>query len=81
MAVRRQASGNHTAQPASTAVSLSFRPHGGGHGHSDMLNIVLYAAGRQWLADFGSMPYETHWKAEWTAQSVSHNTIVVDGTS
>jgi hypothetical protein len=27
------------------------------------------------------MPYETHWKGEWTAQSVSHNTIVVDGIS
>jgi hypothetical protein len=27
------------------------------------------------------MPYETHWKAEWTAQTVSHNTVVVDGIS
>jgi hypothetical protein len=27
------------------------------------------------------MPYETHWKTEWTAQTVSHNTVVVDGSS
>jgi hypothetical protein len=81
VAVLRQASGNYTAQPDNTAVSLSYGPHGGGHGHSDSLNIVLYAQGRQWLADFGSMPYETHWKAEWTAQTVSHNTVIVDGVS
>ena len=81
VAVLRQASGDYTAQPDSTAVSLSFGPHGGGHGHSDMLNLVLYAHGRHWLPDFGSMPYETHWKAEWTAHTVSHNTVVVDGVS
>lgn len=81
LAVLREASGDFTSQPDSTAVSLSFGPHGGGHGHSDALNLVLYAQGRQWIPDFGSMPYETHWKAEWTAQSVSHNTIVADGIS
>src|SRR5262249_34922755 len=70
-----------TSQPGSTAVSLSYGPHGGGHGHSDKLNIILYAQGRQWIPDFGSMPYESHWKAEWTAQTISHNTIVVDGVS
>ena len=81
VAVLRQASGDYTTQPDSTAVSLSYGPHGGGHGHSDNMNIVLYAQGRQWIPAFGSMPYETHWKNEWTAQTVSHNTIVVDGVS
>jgi hypothetical protein len=81
VAILRQASGNYTTQPDSTAVSLSYGPHGGGHGHSDNMNIVLYAQGRQWIPAFGSMPYETHWKVEWTAQTVSHNTMVVDEIS
>jgi hypothetical protein len=81
LAVLRQASEDYTAQPDSTAVSLSYGPHGGGHGHSDQLNLVLYAHGRQWIPDFGSMPYETPAKAEWTAQTISHNTVVVDGIS
>jgi hypothetical protein len=81
VAILREASGDYTSQPASTAVSLSYGPHGGGHGHSDKLNIVLYAQGRQWIPDFGSMPYESRWKAEWTAQTISHNTVVVDGIS
>jgi hypothetical protein len=81
LAILRQASGDYTTQPETTAVSLSYGPHGGGHGHSDNMNIVLYGHGRQWIPAFGSMPYETHWKYEWTAHTVSHNTIVVDGVS
>jgi hypothetical protein len=81
VAVLRQAEDDFTRQPASTAVALSYGPYGGGHGHPDKLNIVVYALGRQWLPDFPSMPYETHWKPEWTAQTVSHNTLVVDGIS
>jgi hypothetical protein len=81
LTVLRQAEGDFTRQPESTAVSLSYGPYGGGHGHPDKLNIVVYALGRQWLPDFPSMPYESHWKPEWTAQTVSHNTLVVDGIS
>lgn len=81
LAVLRQAGADFTNHRESTAVSFSYGPHGGGHGHPDKMNIVVYAQGRQWIPDFGSMPYETHWKAEWTAQTVSHNTVVVDGTS
>src|SRR5271157_1388525 len=40
LAILRQASGNYTTQPDSTAVSLSYGPHGGGHGHSNALNLV-----------------------------------------
>lgn len=81
VAILREESGDYTSRPENTAVSLSYGPHGGGHGHSDKLNIVMYAQGRQWIPDFGSMPYETRWKSEWTAQTISHNTVVVDGVS
>jgi hypothetical protein len=81
LVVLREASGDFTQRPDSTAVSFSYGPYGGGHGHPDKMNIVLYTQGRQWIPAFASMPYETHWKAEWTAQTVSHNTVVVDGIS
>lgn len=81
VAVLRQTGADFVNQPDSTAVALSYGPHGGGHGHSDQLTLTLFSQGRQWLPDFGSMPYETSWKAEWTAQTVSHNTVVVDGIS
>ncbi len=79
--VLRQAGADFVTQPDSTAVALSYGPHGGGHGHADKLTLTLFAQGRQWLPDLGSMPYETTWKAEWTAQTLSHNTVVVDGIS
>jgi hypothetical protein len=81
VALLRQATGNYTEQLDSTAASLSYGPHGGGHGHSDALDLVVYANGRQWIPDLNDMPYETHWKSEWTAQTISHNTIVADGIS
>ena len=81
VAVLRQAAGDFTQAPESTAVSLSYGPYGGGHGHRDKLNIVLYALGRQWLPDFPSMPYESHWKREWTAKPSVTTPVVVDGIS
>ncbi|SPE37028.1 exported hypothetical protein [Candidatus Sulfopaludibacter sp. SbA3] len=81
LAILRQASGDYTTQPDSTAVSLSYGPHGGGHGHSNNMDLVLYAHGRQWIPAFGSMPYETQPKYDWTAQTISNNTVVVDGIS
>ena len=81
LAVLRQQAGDITAHPDSTAAALSYGPYGGGHGHPDKLSLVLYADGRQWIPLYGSMPYETHWKAEWSAQTVSHNTVVAGGIS
>ncbi len=81
LAVLRQHAGDFTADRQATCAALSYGPYGGGHGHPDKLNLVVYAQGRQWLPDFGSMPYETHWKREWTAHTVSHNTVVIDGVS
>jgi len=81
VAILRQASGNYTTQPDSTAISLSYGPHGGGHGHSNNMDVVLYAQGRQWIPAFASMPYESSWKSNWTAQTISNNTMVLDGIS
>jgi hypothetical protein len=45
------------------------------------MDLVVYAHGRQWIPAFGSMPYETKLKYDWTAQTISNNTMVVDGIS
>jgi hypothetical protein len=81
VAVLRQQAGDFTSDTDATAVSLSYGPYGGGHGHPDKLSIAIYAQGRQWIPHYGSMPYETSWKTQWTSHTVSHNTLVVDGTS
>jgi hypothetical protein len=51
--------------------ALDFGPHGGGHGHCDKGNFVLYADGEAWMVDsrYG-------WK-----KTEHHNTIVVDGAN
>ncbi|MBI3921283.1 MAG: heparinase II/III family protein, partial [Armatimonadetes bacterium] len=64
-----------------TCATLNFGPYGGGHGHPDKLSLVLYAGGKQWIPDFGSCGYDSVEKGTWTAQTISHNTIVVDGVS
>jgi hypothetical protein len=79
-AILRQDESDHDA----TSVLLNYGPHGGGHGHPDKLNMVLYSDGKQWIRDFGSFRYNGHpmkLKGEWTAQTVSHSTLVVDGIS
>jgi hypothetical protein len=81
VAVLRQQAGDFTTQPGSTAVAMSYGPYGGGHGHPDKLSIAVYAQGRQWVPHYGSMPYESHWKTEWTSHTLSHNTLVVDELS
>jgi len=62
-------------------LTMTYGPYGGGHGHPDKLSVVLYADGKQWVPDFGSCAYESAEKAQWTAHTVSHNTVVVDGIS
>ncbi len=72
------------ADTAATCAFLNYGPYGGGHSHPDRLNMVLYAHGKQWIRDFGSFSYNGHpmkLKGEWTAQTVSHSTLVVNEIS
>jgi len=81
--VLRQPTTDKSGFPDLDSLALNFNcgPFGGGHGHPDKLSIVLYANQRQWLPDFGSFDYDSPMKGEWTAQTVSHNTVVVDQIS
>lgn len=65
----------------SNYVALDFGPHGGGHGHPDKLGFVLYAAGRLVAPDPGSIAYGNPAHGGWYRQTLSHNTVVVDGVS
>jgi len=61
-----------------TVVSLDYGPHGGGHGHPEKLNIILYGAGHELAPDPGSIQYGVPLHLEWFKTTLSHNTVLVD---
>lgn len=61
---------------------MDYGPHGGSHGHPDVLNLVIHANGRLQAPDFGNGgTYALKQWREWYKQTVSHNTIVPDQTT
>ena len=56
---------------------------GGGHSHSDGMNLGLFAKGLDLMPDFGYPPVQFGgWgspKANWYRMTAAHNTVVVDG--
>lgn len=72
----RQGNGNRQ-----TYVAFDFGPHGGGHGHPDKLGFMLFARDETQAPDPGSVAYGTPIHQTWYKQTVSHNTVVVDGCS
>ena len=64
-----------------TWLCLKYGPHGGGHGHPDKNNFILYAHGRVLFPDPGTRPYGSPLHGEWDRVTLSHNTLVVDGAS
>jgi len=64
-----------------TWLCLKYGPHGGGHGHPDKNNFILYSRGRVLFPDPGTRPYGSPLHNEWDKVTVAHNTLVVDGVS
>jgi len=64
-----------------TWACLKYGPHGGGHGHPDKLNVVLYARGEVLAVDPGTSRYGLPVRSGWYKTSPAHNTLVVDETS
>lgn len=64
-----------------TYVHLDWGPHGGGHGHPDKLALILYALGRELAPDPGRLAYGAKLQGSWYKQTVSHNTVAIDGRS
>ena len=64
-----------------TWLCLKYGPHGGGHGHPDKNNFILYSRGRVLFPDPGTRPYGSPLHTEWDKVTLAHNTLVVDGAS
>ncbi|MDR3793038.1 MAG: heparinase II/III family protein [Terracidiphilus sp.] len=57
---------------------VKFGPHGGGHGHFDKLNELIYAEGGMMGVDPGTHFYGIPIHGAWDKQTVAHNTVSVD---
>jgi oligo-alginate lyase len=66
-------------QPLS--VIADFGPHGGSHGHYDKLHISLEHRMGPVAPDMGMVPYGSSLRKEWYAETSSHNTVSIEGTS
>lgn len=62
---------------------LDYGPHGGGHGHPDKLSFILIADGHHWVPDAANTPHYSTFPEQgtWHKQTVSHNTVLANGTS
>lgn len=76
LAVLRRGSGADAA-----CLMLDYGPHGGGHGHYDKLNIVLFSGGREWLLDPGRLTYSHKEYKTWVKHTAAHNTVTLGGRS
>lgn len=64
--------------PDATWLCLKYGPHGGGHGHPDKLNFVLYSRGQIIGVDPGTAAYGVPIQNEWYKSTLAHNTLTVD---
>lgn len=62
-------------------VLMDYGPHGGSHGHLDKLALDIYGARTNLAPDFGTPAYSHPLYRSWYKQTLSHNTVVVDGES
>ena len=60
---------------------LDYGPHGGGHGHPEKLQLLLYAQGEIVAPDPGCIHYGVPLHREWYRQTIAHNTVTVDRQS
>lgn len=60
---------------------LDYGEHGGAHGHPDKMQLLLFAAGREWLLDPGRLSYSHREHQTWYRQTAAHNTVIIDGRS
>lgn len=65
----------------SNYLAMDIGAHGGWHGHYDKLNIVLWGHNKMLAEDPGCISYGNPAHHEWYKQTLSHNTLVVDGKS
>ncbi|MCX7048988.1 MAG: heparinase II/III family protein [Candidatus Sumerlaeota bacterium] len=64
-----------------TWLCVKYGPHGGGHGHPDKNQFVLYTHGQVLAPDGGTHAYGSPLHKSWDKATVAHNTLVVDQMS
>ena len=60
---------------------LKFGPPGDYHGHPDKLSITVWANGHRHSPDLGTPGYGVANLETWYRQTISHNTVLIDGIS
>ncbi|MFI8685004.1 heparinase II/III family protein [Rossellomorea sp. NPDC077527] len=58
---------------------IDYGDYGGSHGHPDKLHLDLFGKGARILPDFGTPSYGNFLYRDWYKQTISHNTVTVDG--
>ncbi len=80
--LRSQPESQEHASPSSEQYALlKYGAHGGGHGHPDKLSLNLYAQGSRQAPDLGTPGYGIDLFQGWYRQTISHNTVLLDGLS
>jgi hypothetical protein len=64
-----------------TWLCVKYGPHGGGHGHPDKNQFVVYGNGRMIADDPGTERYSSPLHLGWDKTTLAHNTLTVDETS
>ncbi|AZB42694.1 hypothetical protein CEF21_10540 [Bacillus sp. FJAT-42376] len=76
-----EGAGQSVLRNGSLYILMDYGPYGGSHGHPDKLHMDLFAEGEAFAPDFGTPSYGHVLYTGWYKQTVSHNTLTVDGTS
>ncbi len=58
---------------------LEYGEHGGGHGHPDKLQLILYAHGKQICPDLGTTGYANPLHPHYYKTTPAHNTVTIGG--
>ena len=75
-------SGLAVLRPAADVdVMVKSGPHGGHHGHPDKLSLTGWAHGWRFSPDLGTPGYGVSSLETWYRQTLSHNTVLIDGES
>lgn len=56
---------------------LEYGEHGGGHGHLDKLQLILYGLGRTLCPDPGTAGYGVPLHRQWFKTTAAHNTVTI----
>jgi hypothetical protein len=80
--LRLEASGLAFLRPAADLdLMVKFGPHGGDHGHPDKLSLTGCWRGWRFSPDLGTPAYGVGSLESWYRQTLSHNTVLIDGAS